>query len=830
METPEAGPEVMTVADRWRRIKEILDVIPAGGSEEERRQALAAACEGDEELCQEAETFLAFEEELDGFITEPVLRLFPDEEEPSSEGLLIGPYRTVQLIGSGGMGDVFEAVRESDFEQRVALKVVRDHLGTAAMIEHFHAERQILARLEHPYIARLLDGGTSEEGVPYFAMELIDGERIDRYCDAHRLSVHRRLGLFLKVCEGLQFAHRNLVIHRDLKPGNILVDATGTPKLLDFGIAKLIPRDVAGELSSLRSGGVDETRWTEGRPMTLWFASPEQVLGDPITVASDVYSLGVLLYLLLTGRLPYQYTDSEILFSSVCRETPRPPSEVVALDEEAAIGPGRVAFLKAAEVAAQRGATPETLHRCLAGDLDAITAKTLSKVPARRYGSVEELAADVRRYLGLLPVEARDGNHLYRAGKFVRRNRWAVGTAAAFLLVVAMFTMVLFNFLQVARAQRDLAEAERDRAESLSTFLEELFQEADPNKAAGREVTVREFLDPGRRLLMAAGLKEEPEARVRALKTLGRLYFDLGYYREARELLAEEVRILREIDAQSLDLASASNNLAVAYDRTGSPELAESMYREVIAIRKRLGKEEDLRKPMNNLATNLMNRGEVEQAAEIYRETLEMRRRALEQATAEDRADAAKDLATSLRSLATALLHQGKLDEAEPLLVEALDIRRRELGPRHTDVAQVLSSLGLLRQLQGRFEEAEELLEEALAIRSARYDPDNDFVAQSKKELASVLLDRGQVTEAIRLLEEALAVFRRKKTADNWRVAEAESVLGACYMAEGRYEDARPLLESGYRALSKVRPHSLYEREAKRRLDELYRQAGPPSG
>ncbi len=796
----------MTVADRWQRIKEVLDAVPAGRSGEERRRALEAACGGDEELFQEAETFLVHEDELDGFITEPVLRLFPEDEDSAPEGYLIGPYRTVRLLGSGGMGDVFEAVRESDFEQRVALKVVQSHTGTVAMVDHFHAERQILARLEHPYIARLLDGGTSEHGVPYFAMELIDGERIDRYCDAHRLCVGKRLELFLKVCEALQFAHRNLVIHRDLKPGNILVDATGTPKLLDFGIAKLIKRDVAGELSSLRVAGAEETQWTEGRPMTLWFASPEQILGDPITVASDVYSLGVLLYQLLAGRLPYLYVSAASLVSSVCQETPRPASEVVGLEEEAAIGPGRLAFVKPAEVAAARGTDPRQLRRRLAGDLDAIVAKTLAKDPARRYGSVEELAADVRRHLRVHPVRAREGNFLYRAGKYVHRNRWAVGTAAAFLVVVVSFTAVVFHQLQETRR-------EKERAERVSAFLKELFNAAKPDVAAGREVTARELLDQGRRKLLE-GLEEEPKVRAALLETLGRIHYELSYYGEARDLFAEKLRILQSVHTgDSLELATAMNDLAVAYARTGDSDQAEAMYREVIAMRRRLGDEENLPRPMNSLATNLMNRGEIEEAVEIYRSTLEMRRKAGEEVY----------IATSLRSLATALLHQDKLDEAEPLLLEALEIRRRELGDRHTKVAEALSTLGRLEQAQGRLEQAEETFNEVLSIRRERLDDDHDYVALTRKDLASVLLERGETNAAVALLDQALPVLRRKKPDDDWTIAEAESLLGACYMAQGRYEEADPLILRGHRILSEVRPGSIYEREARRRLDELYR-------
>jgi serine/threonine protein kinase len=804
-------------SEHWQRIKNVLDTIPPKGPAEARRRQLEAACSGDLKLLREVESYLAHEDDLAGFIEEPALELLattqnamppcspPDGPEERASGQRVGPYRTVRRLGRGGMGEVFEAVRESGFEQRVALKLVRQSLdGTAEVIEHFHDERQILAGLEHPYIARLLDGGTSDDGMPYFAMEMIDGERIDHYCDGRSLSLRQRLALFLKVCEAIQFAHRNLVIHRDLKPGNILVDESGTPKLLDFGIAKLIRRNVPAEAASFDTETQAETSWTEGRPMTLWFASPEQIQGDPITVASDVYSLGVLLYQLLTGRLPYREVTTLSLISTICGEQPRLPSEVVVCEEQAAVGPGRFERVTPTAIARVRGEKPGRLRRLLAGDLDAIVGKTLAKDPRHRYGSAEELATDIGRHLRAWPVKARQPKLFYRGERYLYRNRWILATAMAFLLVTASFTTALFDQLQETRR-------EKERAERISSFLEELFKASDPN-AAGRSDTARDLLNRGHRQLME-GLEEEPETRAALLSTLGEIFYKLADYPAARELFAEELEIWQGLSISDRpELVKAMNNLAAAHARTGDEAQAEELYRKVIAIRRQRADEEALPIPMNNLARILMNRGELAEAEEIYRETLKIRRQ-LEEPLA---------LATSLRSLATVLYRRGELDEAEPLLLECLAIRRQELDARHTQVARVLNSLARLQQARSHPAAAEEYLNKVLSIFDERLDDEHDSVIVARKDLASVLLDRGEVDRACRLLHQILPLLKDKRAADDWTIAEAESLLGACWVAQGSYEKAEPLLVRGYHILTESQgADSIFALQARRRLDKL---------
>lgn len=782
-------PRVSTAStERWQEVKAVLDAFDDAPPPD--RKTLLRRCGGDEDLAAEVESLLAFEGKLDGFIDEPVIS-WAGEPQPkdTAPGRRIGPYRTVEVLGEGGMGIVYLARRESEFEQRVALKLVQRSLGTGEVIRRFENERQILARLEHPYIARIFDGGTDGDGLPYFVMELIEGEPIDRYCDARRLTTRRRLELFLKVCEALQFAHQHLVIHRDLKPRNILVDASGTPKLLDFGIAKLLRMEDPAPSARASPRGAGSLTQPGERPMSLWYASPEQVSGDPITAASDVYSLGVLLYKLLTGRLPYRTgTDGHPDPEAILTEVPARPSEAVF-------------------VSRTHDGTPGRPRRRLAGDLDAIVLKMLSKTPRERYGSVDQLASDIRRHLRDLPVRARDAAVIYRAGKFVRRNRWLLGTAVAFLLLVAGFTLALFA--QLAESRR-----ERDRAQRLSTLMENLFNAADPDRAAGRELTVRELLDLGRDSL-EDGLHEEPEVRAQLLQTLGRVYSRLGHYDEARGLLHETVESLRLRDTRDRpELATAINDLALALYRTGRSREAEERFREAIAMRRRLGDEQNVLKPMNNLAAILLDRGELDEAEEIYRRSLEVRRRRF--------GDAHPNVATSLRSLASVLYERGELDEAEPYLREALEIRRDFYGDGDTRVASVWSLLGRVQHARGLHAEAEEIFERVLATRRERLGEDHLHVALTKKDLKSVALALGQVDRARGLLEEALELLRRKKPAGDWNIADAESVYGACLAAQGRYEEAAPLLMSGHRVLAEVKgDQNIFTRQARRRLDEL---------
>jgi serine/threonine protein kinase/tetratricopeptide (TPR) repeat protein len=426
--------------DRWpeldRLFGAVLDCAP-----EARDEFVLQACRGDEALRRELESLLASHLGASNFLEHSVfhigMQLVAAHDAMSLLGRRLGPYRLVALIGSGGMGAVYLAARDdAEFQKRVAIKVIKRGMDTDFILHRFRQERQIIANLDHPNIARLLDGGTTEDGLPYFVMEYVEGERIDRYCDSRRLTIRDRLVLFAKVCAAVQYAHQNLVIHRDIKPGNILVTADGVAKLLDFGIAKV--------LGSESPGGSTRLSLTDVRLMTPEYASPEQVRGDAITTASDVYSLGVLLYVLLAGRHPYRLETCrpDEMARVICEAEPDKPSAAVTREAAAARG----------------GDGPESIRRQLSGDLDNIVLKSIQQEPERRYGYAEQLSVDIGRHLSGLPVAAHPDSMIYRAAKFIRRNRIAV--AAAVTVVVALAGGILISAWEAhsARVQRAIAE------------------------------------------------------------------------------------------------------------------------------------------------------------------------------------------------------------------------------------------------------------------------------------------------------------------------------------------------------------------------------------
>ena len=742
--------------ERWQQIKSILEAAQEQPADD-RQRWLVEACGGDEELLREAASFLEYEAQLVGFIEEPVLSFLSHaakELDGSECGRRVGPYRLVRLLGQGGMGAVYLAEREEEFEQRVALKLVRRTLESPEMIRRFHAERQILARLEHPNIARLLDGGTTEDGVPYFAMELVEGVPIDVYCDEHRLTTRQRLELFLTVCSALEMAHQNLVIHRDLKPGNILVDGSSTPKLLDFGIATLLRSEMETGTSTapVRQGA-----------LTPRYASPEQLAGGPVGTASDVYSLGVVLYLVLTGRLPcgLEGLQGIALYRKVCEQDPEPASEIVLRDEELLGRHGDTLRLRPEEVSSVRDGSPRALHRNLVGDIDCILAKALRKDVPQRYASVEQMAADLRRHLDGLPVLAHPATSFYRMGKFVRRHRLALTAVAAMLLLALAFTVALTRQLYET-------ERERDRNQELSAFLVDLFYAADPDRPAGSELTVRDLLERGRNKL-DVGLEEDPAARARLLRSIGEVYFRLGDYPEARDLFTTAIELRRELGQDHPDLAAALNNLAVVHQAMGELELAESFYRECIAMRRRLGLDDDLIKPRNGLASILQVQGKLQEAEEIYRENLARRRGTL--------GGRHPNVAKSQRSLATVLYAAGDLDAAEELLLQALDIYQEVYGRESTKVAMVLVSLGRVEHVRGNLEEAEAFFTESLEIRRHKLGDDHLHTALAKKDLAALLLDRGKTTLARELLAQSLVTFHLVYPDGDPKIAEAEALL-----------------------------------------------------
>jgi serine/threonine-protein kinase len=506
---------------RWREVDRLFEGaldLP----EQDRSPFLDRGCGADRSLRAEVERLLVADVGQGGeFLERPLIELLELDGEREGETRL-GPYRLLEALQSGGMGTVYAATRDDDqYNRRVAIKVLRAGLADGEAAHRFRFERQILARLEHPHIARLYDGGETSDGRPYLVMELIEGQQLDVYCDRNRLTLEARLGLFRKVCGAVQHAHQSLLVHRDLKPSNILVGADGEPKLLDFGIAKQLEPSASARADDLTRTGV--------RVMTPSYASPEQVRGEAITTASDVYSLGVLLYELVSGTGPYPIAGLPLheIEDAICERPPERPSR--AFDPGAPNGE---------EIAHARGLAPRALRRRLQGDLDNIVLMALRKEPHRRYPSAASLAEDVQRHLRDLPVAARPDTVTYRLRKLARRRRETLAAAALLLLLATGFGAHL-------RTQSRRQEAERDKAESALSFLVETFTAANPYENGGEHPTAQDLLDRGA-ARAATELANQPRVQAALLDAFGRVNAGLARPALARAQLERALELRRK--------------------------------------------------------------------------------------------------------------------------------------------------------------------------------------------------------------------------------------------------------------------------------------------
>jgi non-specific serine/threonine protein kinase/serine/threonine-protein kinase len=564
-------------ADRWQKLKEVfqaaLDAPP-----EERQELIRKSCASDQELLREVQKLFDSHQRAQDFIENPAITL-PGPPAPHEEQRF-GPYRVLRQIGSGGMGAVYLGVRDDDqFRKRVAIKVVQT-AETDEILRRFRHERQILASLEHPNIARLLDGGATEDGKPYFVMDYVEGTSLLEYCNTNRLSIGERLELFQGVCSAVHYVHQNLIVHRDLKPGNILVTSGGVPKLLDFGIAKLLKPE-------LMSGPQDATR-VEMRLMTPGYASPEQVRGEPITTATDVYSLGVILYELLAGRRPYRWKTQSLaeITTVICEYEPGKPSDTVtsAAGEENGESPE--------EVSRRRASTPEKLRRQLRGDLDAIVLKAMRKEPQRRYASAGQLSEDIHNYLGGQPVSAHSGSLRYRTGKFIRRHR--VGVAAASFVALSLLAGIMATAwqAQVARAERARAERRfQDVRKLANSFLFEFHDSIKnlPGSTPARELVVKkalEYLDSLSR--ESAGDNELSLELAQAYQKVGDVQgnpfeANLGDTAAAQQSFRKSVAILEPLLVTATDGAKAKLALASGYQKIADTQLFTGNRKEAAA-------------------------------------------------------------------------------------------------------------------------------------------------------------------------------------------------------------------------------------------------------
>ena len=809
--------------DWWSRVSDAferaVETPPA-----DRPRALDAL---DPNLRQEVASLLEAHDNVHDRFAAPLVSLGVEPgavpATPLGTDELVGPYRVLREVGRGGMGSVYEAFRaDDDFRKRVALKTVAPGRAHPGIVPRFRRERRILARLEHRNIAALYDGGVTSTGVPWFAMEFVEGEPIDEYCRSHNLPLRARLQLLRQACGAVHVAHQNLVVHRDLKPGNILVTADGTVKLLDFGIAKLLAAEENSEDNQQDLTGVD------AGPFTLAFASPEQLRNDAVTTASDVYALGVVLFGAVTGRHPFR--DADTSQSELRRriETMAPPAS--------GFGP----------------------------DLDAVIASAMHKDPARRYASAEQLAEDLRRLDAGLPVHARADSLQYRVQKFARRNPVAV--AASTLAVLALITAVVVSTRSagVAAAERDRARTEAAKATRVTLFVQDMLRSADPT-SANPNVKVVDALAAAA-VRADSALAGEPEVLASVQSAIGLSYMGLGRYDDAEALFRNALALRRARGpVAAAETAASVRHLATVRARRGHNVPAESLFREALAASRSVTPPDSagIAETLYALSDVVQYRGDLKAAEALLNEALAIQT-SLSGATSEP-------VAATLNSIAIVQGQQGHWAQAESLSRQALSIMRTRRGADHPDVASLLNSLAFAVQSQGRSQAAESLYREAMRIRERSLGPDHPETAWTYMNLGWMLHDTGHFPEAIveaskvlalraklgddhptigstlilygqsqlavgrvregeASIRDALRIRERTLPAGHWLIAASRSALGEAVALGGRYAEAEGLLVPALAAIDSARGvNSELSVLARRRLTSLYTRWGKPA-
>jgi len=792
---------------RWKNTEAEFDAL-FDLSESEKKKRLETLREENPQLYKDIKHLLELTENSQNFLEEGrdkyLNSLYKDlasesvlETEEEFVPRKVGRYKLLKPIGRGGMGNVYLAERADGlFERKTAIKFVRTELNNREVKKRFNREKKIQASLDHHSIARLYDASTDEHGVPFLVMEYVDGQPITTYSDDNNLSVKQRLELFISVCQAVQYAHQNLIIHRDLKPSNILVNPEGECKLLDFGIAKLL--DQNGDLPELTRSGQQY--------FSMKFAAPEQIQNRPVNTLTDVYSLGVLLYKLLTGSLPYTITEQTTYGEferKICDDPVPKPSSIVRKSKD--------------------------LYRQLKGDMDNIILKALEKSPDRRYRSAEALSDDLKRYLDNLPVSARPVGIVYRSRKFIQRNKKISSFAAVLLIIIISglyyHTTEIRKERDIAKIQRDLAELEASKTARVSEFVVGLFEQSDPYSSSGKELTVGNLLAEGRDRIET--LDEAPLVQAEMYIVLARVYRSLAEHETAHNLSGQALSLLKEqaspdsvslanawtmraytlsslgrygeaeeAHRQALELTSPENkpalaerlnNLGLALFSLGQLDESQELLEEALTLRRaELPESAELAASLNNLALVLAAQDKRGEAEPLYRSALEMRRSVL--------GDEHPTTTYSMTNLATLLDQMNRLEEAEAGYREALRIRRNIFGDDHPAVASVLYQIGWLQSRRGELEQARIHLEEALEIRSRVLGPDHPSTAVILNAAAVVARDMGEVDQAEQWLRRALSIYRSVFGDSHHDIALVLANMGQTMQVKGNSAEAERLL------------------------------------
>ena len=709
------------------------------------------------------------------------------ENRPEKK-IIEGKYRLLELLGTGGMGEVYKAQQLKPIKREVALKIIKLGMDTNQVMSRFDRERQALAVMDHPNIAQVYDAGSTPEGRPYFVMELVRGVPLNVYCDTHKLSTKERIDLFITICQAVQHAHQKGVIHRDLKPSNVIVGVKQdrpVPKIIDFGVAKATGHKLT-----------DKTLFTEKGQLigTPEYMSPEQaeMSGLDIDTRADVYSLGVMLYELLVGVLPF---ESNALRQAGILEIQRTIREV-----DPPRASTRISSLgdTGSRIAEMRKTDLSSLRRTIRGDLDWIVFKAMEKDRVRRYTGASEMAADLRRYLNNEPVTANPPSALYKARKYVGRHRF--GVAAASIIMLAMLAGIIgtsLGLIQAKKAQR-LAGQEAETAEQVSGFLIDLFEISDPNESKGNTITVREILDKGAEDIRRE-LKDQPITRARLMDTMGQVYMNLGLYTKAESLLDESLTLRRtSLGENSVDAAKSLDSLSVLYLEKGEYEQSESNSRKALEIcEERLGPRHLLTADiLNNLGNVCRKKANYEEAESIFKRALSIREELL--------GEEHQDVASCLNNLAIIAYQSGRLEEAEPLFERSIKIYEKKWGEDHPQVVKAVNNLGLLYYRTDRLEKAEARFRRCLTVNEKAYGSDHPNITNNLHNLGLVYNARNQYARAEEVFKRIIGILETAHGPSHPDLSAALDNLAITYCLQGRYQEGIPYFEQALENNEKI--------------------------
>jgi len=774
---------------RFNKVKSIFEQALEIESTQ-REKFLNDKCRTDSKLKKEVQSLLDAYGKSNDFLEPPV----KEKKIDPFIGKHIGNYLIEEEAGTGGMGIVYRGRRDDkEFEQKVALKILRQGFTTEYLLKRFQNERQTLANLQHPNIARLLDGGKTDDGLPYLVMEYIDGIPLTEFCDANKLTIKERLELFRTVCSAVQYAHQNLVVHRDIKPGNVLVNKEGSPKLLDFGIAKLLDEDLLEASKGLTKTGV----WH----LTPEYASPEQIKGETITTASDIYSLGVMLYQLLTGHQPYRITSSSPVAISkiITEEKIVKPSEKFQETEEIATADGTTKEITPESISATRKEKVEKIYHHLKGDIDNIILKAMNKDPSRRYVSVEQFSEDIRRHIIGLPVIACKETVGYKLSKFIHRHKVGFISTVAFILFLILSVIIIAWQANIASEERDNARIESKKFERVNMFLQGMLSAVDPNEL-GRDVKVYDILEKADDDIKTE-LKDQPEIEANISKTLGNTYVSLGEYDEAKPHLYNSLSINEKLyGTESKQVAQSLHDIGLYYHWIGDYNLADSLYSKALIIYRKV-----LADPTTALAENLndyaliqSDLGAYDNAEELFRESLVIFRNI--------DGERNRNVASVMNNLAITLHYKNELEEAEKYYLKAQEIFIELFGENHPEVGSTFNNLAFVYMDKDNYEKAEEHFYKSYEIKISLKGEDHPDVGLALNNLGAINFRKGDYETAKIYLLRAIQQHQKALPEDHaWR-SLSHFWLGKVYLETNEFSEAENNLRKSLRIREKVLP------------------------